>query len=893
MPESLSPALSLERRGSVIWPSTPWRAIPEAMLACSLTALVLALVDVAQSAVSDASVRVSAAEFASAALHMVALELPLGLAAGLVLGAALGLARTVPGLGKARRAYGTPSRWLDRDPVRFAHPLAAAGALACTFFVGSRAFVELATQFHRVDLAGYAMGGVVVLLFPFAVLVFAALSLALRGVAQLLGRLASFATVVASSAVAGTLVLVGLARAPSLEGVDDTIFVAIPIVALALIASVVFVRLGTRRMPGARLYALAGATACVIVASFLGSGSTYGGRSGVRSVVEQRSLIGQRLVRFYAARSDRDQDGYTALFGGGDCDDGDPHVYPGARDPEGDGIDADCFAGDGSPNVAPRGDADIGTTPSPVSRPNIVIVTIDALRRDHLGTNGYARPTSPNIDAFAAGAVEFDDVIPSSSRSLRSIPGMFTGLNPSELAWGPEYLWPALLPENETATEILARAGYGSAVVMATDYFRRVDGFFQGFETIQQFDVYDPPRGRAVDEALPILDQLTESTAPFLLWVHLFNCHAPYLQDGVASRYGDTEMDHYDTEIGFADEQFQRVLDALDAHGIRDRTVVVLASDHGEAFGEHGTFGHSTTLYEEEMRPLLIVRVPGVEAGHVAGNVSLIDLAPTLVDLAGGAMPEPISGRSLLPFLTRRSTPSADRTIIAELLPDGLHPYDVKVLRRGSMKLISWVRDGRFQLFDLETDPDERHDLSDERPREAAQLLGELRAWSAHSSRAESRNDDFVAMNRLQRAPPMTSSIDAVFPIGFTLLGIDLPRTRFRLGEAIPLTFFYRVDGEMEPDLFFEVRLAPPPGVGLPEHFHADHYPLAGRYHTTRWRSGELLRDATPMVIPRELSAPVHLTMSLRVLQNGAPIEALVGGRPVTVIPLGSVDITP
>lgn len=877
----------------VVWPSTPARAIPEMLLVSVVASLVLSLIDVIQAATSSAAVRVSAGEFAAAAFHIVALELPLGLTLGIGLGIALALVRAVPALGDARRFYGTPSRWLDRDPARFAQPLALVGTLGIVFFVVSRAFVDFATRYHRMDLAGYAMGGLVVGLLVSSVLVYAALALALRALGRMLGRLASFATVVAGSLLCSGLVLVELARSESLEGVDDTLFVAIPIACAAFVLALVVVRLAVRRTTTARLVALSSVAMGLVLVLFLLSGSSYGDRSRVRSVVEQRSLVGQRLVRFYAGRSDHDRDGYTSLFGGGDCDDSNVLVHPGAEDTEGDGVDADCFAGDGSPNVAPRGDAELATGARPVQRPSFVVVTIDALRRDHLGVNGYERATSPHIDAFAEHAVQFDDVIPSSSRSLRSIPGMWTGLYPSELAWGPEYLWPALRPENETAAEILGANGYASAVVMATDYFQRVDGFFQGFDTIDQFDVYDPPRGRAVDEALPILDRLASGTQPFLLWVHLFNCHAPYLQDGVASRFGDSEMDRYDTEIVLADEQFQRVLDALDTHGLRDRTVVVLASDHGEAFGEHGTFGHSTTLYEEEMRPVLFVQVPGVAPGHIAGNVSLIDLAPTLVDLAGARMSSAISGRSLLPFLTRERAPSADRTVMAELLPDGLNPYDVKVLRRGSLKLLSWVRDGRFQLFDLAADPAEQHDLSDDRPGEAAQLLGELRAWSAQASPPGASPEEFIALNRLARAPAMTTPIGAVFPIGFELLGVDLPVRQYRLGEDIPLTFFYRVNDELEPDLFFEVHFAPPAGVMLPPHFHADHFPLSGQYHTNDWRSGELLRDATPMVIPRELSAPIHMGITLRVLDNGTAIEAQHEGRTVTTIPLGYVDIVP
>src|SRR5262249_44645602 len=155
----------------------------------------------------------------------------------------------------------------------------------------------------------------------------------------------------------------------------------------------------------------------------------------------------------------RDGDRFPWAFGGGDCDDGDEDVFPGAADVLGDGIDSDCFRGDGSPDVAPRGDGAFGATPAYLDRPNFLVVTIDPLRRAHLRSNGYDRDTSPEIDRFLESAVELEDVVPQSSRSLRSIPSMWTGLYPSEIAYGPEVLWPAVLSRNVTVPEILHTRG--------------------------------------------------------------------------------------------------------------------------------------------------------------------------------------------------------------------------------------------------------------------------------------------------------------------------------------------------------------------------------------------------------------------------------------------------
>lgn len=888
---------------AAFWPETPERALPEMVLGCVLGAVLAGLYDIARAASLGSAVRVSPGELFVSALDLLAFVAPVGLALGVVLGLVLALLRASPFLSGVRAFYGSPSRWIRADAERFTQPLAWVGTLSFSFYVVVRAYGDFATRFHRQDLAGYALAGLVLALIAISFVVYALLRLLLLPLAALLGRFATFATLLACIVPTGIVVLVVLARTDVLAGVDDDLFVAIPIAVVCFVASIGLV-LGTARRRTTRGLALvATLVVLAILAAFFLAAATYGTGAGawtgnrVRSVVEQRSLIGGRLVRFYASRADRDHDGFTATFGGGDCDDHDARVYPGAPDAPGDGLDADCFAGDGSPDVVPRGDGHFGTRPQSIPQPNIIVVTIDALRRDHLGINGYERATSPHIDAFAATAVELTGAIPSSSRSLRSIPGMWTGLYPSEIAWGPEYLWPSLMPVNQTVAEILGGIGYRSAAVMATNYFQRVDGFFQGFDTVRQFEIYDPPRERAVDEALPILTELVGTGAPFLLWIHLFNCHAPYLQDGVPALFGSgAEIDRYDTEITLADAQFQRVLDALDASGIAERTVVVLASDHGEAFGEHGTYYHSSTLYEEEMRPMLFFRVPGVPAARIDGNVSLIDLAPTLVELAGARMTLPISAESLVPLITGERGLDPERTILAELLPDGLHPYDIKVLRRGPMKLMWWSRDGRIQLFDLAHDPGERFDLSDDRPTQAALLAGELRAWSAAASMPNTRDEPVIAQHRLQGPPTPNFPTLVVYPT-FELLGLDMPRTRVHRGEALPLDLYYHVTSETDSSLFFRVSVDGPPGMGLPEHFHCFHYPLHSRYTTDRWRAGEYLDDPCTLRIPTEsemsMTQAAHFTLTLQVLDGDVGVEALLHGDAVSAVPLGGFDIDP
>jgi arylsulfatase A-like enzyme len=580
-------------------------------------------------------------------------------------------------------------------------------------------------------------------------------------------------------------------------------------------------------------------------------------------------------VRTALQLTDRDGDGFSFAFGGGDCDDRRADVYPGARDEPGDGIDADCFGGDGSAAVMDFGDGAYGPVPPLPTRANFLLVTVDALRPDHLGSGGYARDTSPNLDAFAATAVRFERALAQSTRSIRSIPAMFTGLYPSQIGYGPEYLYPSLLPENRTVAEELQAAGYQTAVVMGTNYFDRTGGFFQGFTDVYQSPTYKPPRSLPIDQTLPRLRAMAASARPFFLWVHFFNVHEEYLWDRTPSRYGDAPKDKYDTEIRFMDEQVKRLLDEVRALGLNDRTVVIFASDHGEAFGEHGTQGHSWTLYEEELRATLMIRVPGIAPRVVSEEVGLFDLMPTMLNLAGIPMPRPVPARSLVPLLTGHAPPrptGGPRLLFGELMPDGLYPFDVKTVRRDGMKLHFWLRENRVELYDLRADPHERRDLSDSDTKTRDELLALIRSWLGSTAHPSTRRDAVLARARLSAPPPnMTRRLDARYADAITLIGFDLPRTTFAPNERIPLTLYLRADREIERNLFFEVTFEGPPGYPVPPHFHAAHYPLHGNYFTNEWRAGEVLRDAAEIVVPHDIQRPVKLRMRLAV-RDGASV---------------------
>ncbi|MFK7985285.1 MAG: sulfatase-like hydrolase/transferase [Sandaracinaceae bacterium] len=877
--------------------------LPLHIAAGLLTAAVVVVMEAVRAGLDREAPEVSTSEFLLGVGHLFAAYLPVGFGAALLLASLGALVDATPLL----RPFGArlrARRLFAHDPEGFAGGLGGLVALAVCAFASRTLFDLLVTRVHRMDLAAWAMGGLATAVLFVMVLAGSLVRLAALPAARRLGKVASIGTLVLVFLAAVVTVMFVFLR-PAWADISHAYGAANVLLVPGALLLYPFALFGVRglwaRRGGLPHRAWWGTALCLTLVSggFVSSGLSYGRSNRVRSVVEQRSIGGTTLIRRYARATDFDGDGHAWAFGGRDCDDFDPNVHPGALDEEGDGIDADCFRGDGSPNVEELGDGAYVAWPSDFpERPNILFVTIDALRPDHLGAFGYPRDTSPNIDAFAAEAVRFPNAVAVSSRSIRSIPAMMTGRYPSQIAYGPEYLYPALLPENDTVPELLRAAGYRTAVTMGTDYFHRTNGFFQGFDDVHELSAYKPGRREAVDHALTQLAELDDDGRPFFLWVHLFHVHERYLVPATPSRFGPARVDGYDTEIHHADREFQRLLDALDARGLDDETVVVLASDHGESFLDHGQWGHSTTLYQEEVVSTLLVRGPGLEPREVDCAVPLLDLAPTFLNAAGVVLPAPVPARSLGPWLTgdeQSCEPHASRHVFAELMPDGLFPYDVKSLRLGDTKLLWWVQEGRVQLFDLEADPLEQHDLSDDRREDAEEMLGLLQAWVAQSNRRENRTEDFIAAHRLS-APPeqMSHPLNIRYPGLFTVLGCDLPEVEVHPLETIDLTCYYEVHGETDLDLYFRVLLEPPRGTRIPRDFHAMHYPLHGRYRTHRWRSGEILADPMPMVVPPETQTPIDLRLTFAIHERGGGLRPFTQeGRRLRSATIDTIRVLP
>ncbi len=384
---------------------------------------------------------------------------------------------------------------------------------------------------------------------------------------------------------------------------------------------------------------------------------------------------------------------------------------------------AGCGAGCGTEGPKPRG---YGEDPAA----NILFLSIDTLRADHLGFYGYPRPTSPRLDAFAREAVVFDAAQASASWTLPGLASImtsqFTGTHQC-LSFGSR-----LSESFTTLTEILLGAGYDTACVTSHVFTTTRHGLQQGFVHFDDSYAYpavDPEEAITShiisDKGIRFLQHKAAAadTDPWFLWLHYFDPHDRYMEHaGITERFvtpgerdNDTvRRDLYDGEVHYTDIHVGRVLDALAETGLADNTIVVLFSDHGEEFLDHGSRGHGHTLFRELVRVPLAIRAPGYAARRVTNTVRTVDVLPTLLELAGLESFSDAAGQSLTDLMRGRTSPPL--SALAEIHPTGAPPQDCLV--EDDYKLIL-AFDGdttRRLLYDLRTDVLEQNDISAQHP---------------------------------------------------------------------------------------------------------------------------------------------------------------------------------
>src|SRR6266540_1367137 len=336
---------------------------------------------------------------------------------------------------------------------------------------------------------------------------------------------------------------------------------------------------------------------------------------------------------------------------------------------------------------------------------NLLLVTIDTVRADHVGAYGYRAAETPALDRLAREGVLFDRAESSVPLTLPSHATILSGLTPPH--HGLRNNGAGSFPDGrETLATALSKAGFSTAAFVGSFVLDHRFGLARGFDVYDDETERDPNApgsleaersgSQVADRALAWLEKAAgDRERPFFAWVHFYDAHAPYTPpEPYASRHKDMP---YDGEIAFVDAQVARLLELLDRRGLTDSTLIAVAADHGEALGEHGELTHGLLLYEPTLRVPLLLRGPGAAAGkRIRAPVGLADLAPTLAGMLG----KPLDGREA------RNGSDVPR----------LDGRDLSALRRGRLKYIAAPR---AELYDLSRDPGEASNLLAEGVRRA------------------------------------------------------------------------------------------------------------------------------------------------------------------------------
>lgn len=392
---------------------------------------------------------------------------------------------------------------------------------------------------------------------------------------------------------------------------------------------------------------------------------------------------------------------------------------------------------------------------------NVVVVTIDTLRPDHLGCYGYKQIHTPNIDALASDGVRFERAYTAVPVTLPSHTVIFTGTYPT-FSGMHDFAGNKLGPNQPTLASVLKERGYTTGAVVASAVLDSRFGLNRGFDfyydhfdfnRLEESNIEEMERpGNVVADVT--LDWLQKNyQKKFFLWMHLYDPHYPYRPP---APYDAEYSGHpYDGEIAFADEQVGRLIHFLKEKNLYQNTLIVLSGDHGESLGEHGEKTHGFFIYNATLHVPLVFHLPVAVPPKVRTPkelVNLADLMPTILQILQFDIPADVQGQSLLPLM--QGKPESDsRSLYAETFLPRLH-FNWNELRSVETDKYHFIEAPKPELYDLSTDPEEVHNLFAEKPAVADELRARLKSLivqnSAGKELAEKTGLDPILMEKLK-----------------------------------------------------------------------------------------------------------------------------------------------
>ncbi|MEQ8768614.1 MAG: sulfatase-like hydrolase/transferase [Planctomycetota bacterium] len=390
------------------------------------------------------------------------------------------------------------------------------------------------------------------------------------------------------------------------------------------------------------------------------------------------------------------------------------------------------------------------------SRPSVLLISIDTLRADHLGTYGDASARTPSLDALAKEGVTFLDAQAPVPLTLPSHTTLMTGLDPYLHGVHDNGLF-VVPPSAQTLAESLRAEDYWTGAVIGSYPLIRRFGIDQGFEVYDDRlavsgtmsgEIVERPANEVTDRTIALLKRAADSGKAFFLWAHYFDPHFPYEAPAKHTQGADSP---YAAEVSFTDAQVGRLLDELDALGLEENTLVVITADHGESLGQHQELTHGTFAYSATLHVPWLMRMPGkLPAGkRVESLVRTQDIAPTILDLLELPPLRAAGGQSVRPLWSGKSD---DRVAYCETFaPEYSYGWSKIIgLRTGTHR---FLLSPDPELYDVRADPGEQQDICEQHPERVAALqrqLEKIREISARDALShQSTQPDYQALAAL------------------------------------------------------------------------------------------------------------------------------------------------